>query len=304
MYDETAMIMMLATLTSTHPGSGTELSFVDLPIQREGHTGFPKIEAATLKGSIRSKIREKNSKEEALINCLFGLPDKGEFASAVSLTDSRLLFFPVKSVRGVFGWITCPLVIQRFITDCKLAGKTIEANQSRELEPNEGVIPRVCKLTVTTERGEQVVLEDYTFTVKKDDGFTRFLQLIEKEIPGNSLAKGRILDHALIVSDDDFANFVNHSTEVSTRIRIDQDTGTVAGQALFSEEYLPPECIFYNLLFFTRSHSPQEEETKEGWNQYDVKRKLKEVLPSDTVVQIGADSSLGKGLIQIKYEGV
>lgn len=43
MYHNSAMIMTLNTLTSTHPGSGTELSFVDLPIQREGHTGYPKI---------------------------------------------------------------------------------------------------------------------------------------------------------------------------------------------------------------------------------------------------------------------
>ncbi len=31
--------------------------------------------------------------------------------------DARILFFPVKTREGIFRWITCPYVLQRFITD-------------------------------------------------------------------------------------------------------------------------------------------------------------------------------------------
>lgn len=299
MYDDTAMIMMLATLTSTHPGSGTELSFVDLPIQREGHTGYPKIEAATLKGCIRSSLNQKEKAAEERINRLFGMPNGGEFASSVSLTDSRLLFFPVKSVYGVFGWITCPLAIQRFFRDYELAtGRDYPC----EFKQEEGLVSG-DKLIIKKVSPDQVVLEDYAFNVKNSPEFTAFLEEIVKGIPESTLAKTRIVSHALIVSDDDFVNFVKYSTEISTRIRIDANTGTVAGQALFSEEYLPPECIFYNLVFFTQTHSPQEKDTGKAGNKEEVKSEFIELFPSGTVVQIGADSSLGKGLVQINYEG-
>lgn len=299
MYDDTAMIMMLATLTSTHPGSGTELSFVDLPIQREGHTGYPKIEAATLKGCIRSFLTQNKKGAEERINRLFGMPNSGEFASAVSLTDSRLLFFPVKSVCGVFGWITCPLAILRFFKDYELATGSCYPTI---FEPCEGMISAE-KLIVKNGEPDQVVLEDYAFNVNISLEFIAFLKEIVNQIPESTLAKIRLLNHAVIVSDDDFVNFVKHSTEVSTRIRINAKTGTVDGQALFSEEYLPPECVFYNLAFFTQAYSPQEANAAEGRKKEEVKSEFKNLFPSGTIVQIGADSSLGKGLVQINYEG-
>jgi|GEM_PF-6268950 len=44
----------------THVGSGSDLGLVDLPIQRESHTGFPKIEASSLKGAIRENFEESD----------------------------------------------------------------------------------------------------------------------------------------------------------------------------------------------------------------------------------------------------
>ena len=37
-----------------HAGSGSEVGIVDLPIQRERHTSFPKIEGSGIKGCFRS----------------------------------------------------------------------------------------------------------------------------------------------------------------------------------------------------------------------------------------------------------
>lgn len=90
---DTSMLMMFTTLTPAHPGSGTELSYIDLPIQRESHTGFPKIEASTLKGCIRSEITHRHKEEKEKISQIFGAPDGGDFASAISFSDARLLFF-------------------------------------------------------------------------------------------------------------------------------------------------------------------------------------------------------------------
>jgi len=39
--------------TPLHVGSGSEQSFINMPIQREIHTAFPKIEASGIKGGYR-----------------------------------------------------------------------------------------------------------------------------------------------------------------------------------------------------------------------------------------------------------
>ena len=45
--------LFLQCQTPLHAGSGSEIGLVDLPIQRERHTTFPKIEASSLKGALR-----------------------------------------------------------------------------------------------------------------------------------------------------------------------------------------------------------------------------------------------------------
>jgi len=39
-----------------HAGSGSDFGVVDLPIQRERYTNFPKIESSALKGCVREAI--------------------------------------------------------------------------------------------------------------------------------------------------------------------------------------------------------------------------------------------------------
>ena len=42
-------------------------------------------------------------------------------AGAITLTDARILAFPVRSLKGVFAWVTCPAVLERLARDLGLA---------------------------------------------------------------------------------------------------------------------------------------------------------------------------------------
>ena len=53
--------------TPLHMGTGTELGVVDLPVQREKHTGFPKGEASSIKGTFRSISEHKTILEKRVI---------------------------------------------------------------------------------------------------------------------------------------------------------------------------------------------------------------------------------------------
>lgn len=51
--------LFLICETPLHAGSGDELGVIDLPIQREKHTNFPKVEASSLKGALRESFESK-----------------------------------------------------------------------------------------------------------------------------------------------------------------------------------------------------------------------------------------------------
>ena len=49
-------LLFLHAQTGLHPGSGTALGAVDLPIQRERYTQWPVIPGSTLKGILRVRL--------------------------------------------------------------------------------------------------------------------------------------------------------------------------------------------------------------------------------------------------------
>src|SRR5260370_14967537 len=53
-----ARLLFLHAQTGLHPGSGTALGTVDLPVQRERHTQWPTIPGSALKGILRDRCRE------------------------------------------------------------------------------------------------------------------------------------------------------------------------------------------------------------------------------------------------------
>ncbi|MCR4429799.1 MAG: type III-B CRISPR module RAMP protein Cmr4 [Tepidanaerobacteraceae bacterium] len=296
--------------TPLHAGSGNDLGFVDLPIQRERHTDFPKVEGSSLKGCIReafedleeidlndSKLTEKNKREEAVI-LAFG-PEKGDLhAGALGFTDARILLFPVKSMKGVFAWITCPKVLERFKGDLFLSG----INKDVPKLPETGTVPYGSSLLF---EGDKVILEEYTFNVKKPakgDECTRFAQwLADKVFPSCEEYKywsEKMKKDIVVLSDDDFRDFVNLSTEIVTRTRIDNDTGTVQGGALFTEEYLPTESVLYSLALASPIFSENKGvfENKDKKEEEMILEYFTNNLPG--IIQLGGNTTLGKGIIR------
>ncbi|MBD3192922.1 MAG: type III-B CRISPR module RAMP protein Cmr4 [Candidatus Heimdallarchaeota archaeon] len=290
--------------TPLHAGSGSEVGIVDLPIQRERHTDFPKVEASGIKGCIREvfyrrmKRMPKNNGEKEALELAFG-PEKdgSEHAGALGFTDARLLLFPVKSMKGVFAWITCPKVLSRFITDLKLADiKTKET-------PEENTTPNGSKLYIK----DSIILEEYTFSsVEEDETCTAFAEWLSTKIfpqEGNyQYWQDKVKTDLVVLPDDAFRDFVTLSTEVITRTRISSDTGTVEEGALFREEYLPAESVLYSLALTTPVFAPpgkdkgQFQETEEKRGEELVMEYFTSGLPP--VIQVGGNKTTGKGLVR------
>ncbi|WP_422448335.1 type III-B CRISPR module RAMP protein Cmr4 [Thermoanaerobacterium sp. DL9XJH110] len=301
--------------TPLHAGSGNDLGIVDLPIQRERHTDFPKVESSSLKGCIREAFENLNEinfngiklTEEALrketIMLAFG-PEEGDLhAGALGFTDARILLFPVKSMKGVFAWITCPEVLERFKNDLLLSG----IKDFPEL-PEANTVPYGSNLLLNENK---VILEEYTFNVERPaegDKCTKFAKwLANKIFPSCEEYKywlEKMEKDIAVLSDDDFRDFVSLSTEVVTRTRIDPNTGTVKSGALFTEEYLPAESVLYSLVLASPVFSAnkgifKKEEKKE---EEMILEFFCAGLPG--VIQLGGNATLGKGIIRTRIMGV
>src|ERR1043166_7736227 len=99
-----AALLFLHAQTALHPGSGTALGTVDLPVQRERHTQWPTIPGSALKGILRDHCREraarnyggdrrKANEEDLDLVAAFGpgrVEESNAHAGALSLTDARI----------------------------------------------------------------------------------------------------------------------------------------------------------------------------------------------------------------------
>lgn len=327
----TAHPLFLTCETPLHAGSGSDLGIIDLPIQRERHTGFPKMEGSGLKGSMREAVERKIKSNPAdewafssyddpdvCIHRIFGYDDgslksgkngqPGEkerlkehfkrgkdyetsFAGSISFSDARLLLFPVKSMKGVFAWITCPKALQQFKKDMDLAGVT-----GITIPSSEGIVAKGNKITVQAGSQKKVLLEEYAFDVQEDDSVNAFGDWLSDNIfqDADAYWKDKVKTDIVVLPNDEFKDFVNLSTEVITRTKIDNSTGTVAKGQLFTEEYLPAESVLYSLVLAAPEFTSKDKPMDQG----EVIKFIGEHLPP--IIQAGANATLGKGLLKTK----
>jgi CRISPR-associated protein Cmr4 len=223
------------------------------------------------------------------LNVIFGPPTAGssEFAGALSVTDARLLAFPVRSLKGVFAWVSCPAVLERLQRDAALAGQPTEW-KIPEPKANQVIAPPDCPSLI----GQHAVLEEFEFQQVEGDATAVGKWIAEDVLPDTAAfqaTRARFLRQFLLLADDDFTHFARHATEVSARIGLNYDSKTVKGGALFYQEFLPPETLLYSVVLANASRA----KTAGGKDAPGVLRFLADNVPG--VLQVGGDETTGKG---------
>ncbi len=346
---EKALILGLYSITPVHAGSGAEMSVIDLPIQRERHTGFPVVWGQSLKGVLRSRFRrlefekqikiydknwdwEQKTKEllgdkveefikkvrdgkrdPILTEAVFGPATEGasEHAGAISVGDAKILLFPVRSAKGVFAYVTCPMVLERFVRDVELVAEissndrikqTISNSKIRSVEIS-GEETIAGKILVLDDG--KVVLEDVVLTASSNsnilDSIVELLKAVFGERKnGDEHLFGKPVDHIkrhlAVVSDDVFKSFTKFSTEIVARVRIDAESGTVAQGGLWYEEFLPSDTLMYSVIAVGEPR--RKSVPKEANSASEIFDLLKDNF-NDTYLQIGGDETVGKGFVKV-----
>lgn len=294
-------ILLILTRTPLHVGTGSSVGAIDQPIVRERHTGFPVIPATSLKGTFADFWNEPNGEGKRARSeegtWLFGSTDANAAAAgALLFSEARLLAFPIRSARGSFAWITCPLMLQRAARDGVFPISLLE----RLVEPkdNEAILDSGISSRLALQN--QIVLEEYTFDNVNWLGLAKLSATIAA-LWSDDAIWSEAKDRLVILSNGMMSFFARNACEVAQHVRIDDESGAAAGGALFNQENVPSETLFYSVL-----HAVDERSTGKAKDPRKLAVHALETAASKIaevkVFQFGGDASTGLGYCSVRMQ--
>ena len=317
------------------PATGQKGSFADqwpTPLRNEKDEAVRVVEESKNKGKRAeevSKLRKGADPEGKEADVTFLLHSSAwlfgsdttdlPFAGSLIFSEARVLAFPIRSAKGSYAWITCPLMLQRAARDgvfgkLKKDGDGEETNQAlaslialKEPADEEAIFQPADpnnkdkgKLDV----GGQIVLEEYCFKSSTQSYPTDLATAISKLIADELFQS--IADRLVILSNGMMSHFATTACEIAQHVRISDETGTADSGGLFNQENVPADTLFYAILSAVKSRVPgdvvkyQPDKEKEGTSDAAAalaafEAKVKEVK----AFQFGGDATTGLGLCSV-----
>jgi len=275
-----ADIVLIRTLTNVHVGVGSSGGIVDLPVQRD-ELGFPCIYSSSIKGALKTSLlqafigKHKNyAVARNAVSALLGPdPEEGEsFESSVAVLDAYLLAAPVRSLRGVYAYVTSPILLRKFLERADLCSKL-----GRRVNEQDGnnftsvrllkAVEKLAKRAENISRDEAICVGDCKRVVMDQPEALRGKVLLSEEFLLNIDSKAESmgqevnllyllevfrLDRPLLVLNDDTAReVINRSLVRLARIRLRREKKTVEAGP-WTEEYVPVNTVFHTVFFYKR----------------------------------------------------
>jgi CRISPR-associated protein Cmr4 len=235
-----SVILGLLAETSIHAGTGQTTGVIDLPIQREAHTGWPCVYGSAVKGALRTRAEDLGYRNDWVAD-LFGPETNAgtglEHAGALMVGDARLLLLPVRSLTSHFKWVTCPAVLGRFKRDCERLGVACALPEVSLTDDDKALVPE--------KKQDYLYLEEFRFAETEDSA--TLPEVIKAIAPfmARTDATDALNKQLAVVSDAMFKHLASYATPVNAHIAIEKETKTVKGGALWYEETLPPDTLLY-----------------------------------------------------------
>lgn len=313
MFEANAMLFIY-TETQLHAGAGRGLGAVDLPIQRERTTGYPKVQGGGVKGRLRAAAADKVDGASFTaddVEVLFGpeTTNADAFAGALSVGEASLLLFPVASLAGVFAWVTSLDLLARFQRTIVSLGMGLKLNPAWTLPdtgPAKGqvwVTDQTCDLVIKgiggNSNSQAVVFYEYSYTPVKHALVNTVAADLVKALPQGpeyDYWRKALPRKLCIVPNDVLRDFAATKTAIEYHTRLNDETKTVESGALWSVENLPVDTLLYCPLMATRARKPGV--------TLDGKAVLKKFTDLKlTRVNLGGDETTGQGMVALNILG-
>ncbi len=279
-----ADIVLINTLSNTHIGIGRSGGLIDLPTQRD-EIGFPMVYSSSIKGALKTallhaffkKHNDYNKAKYAISTLLGPEPEEGEsFESSIAILDAYLLAIPVRSLKGVYTYVTSPTLLRRFKDRLdvyhKFIGKLhVEEGKKQQIELSLALDEVLNKATNIVEdealclnengckhikveheeieslQGKAVLVEEFIINID-----VKFFKDLSDDFKKELKKLLNLFDKPLLILHDDVAKeVINRSLIRLARVRLKRETKTVSAGP-WIEEYLPTKTIFHTLFLYKR----------------------------------------------------
>jgi CRISPR-associated protein Cmr4 len=268
-------ILTLYAETALHVGVGQRTGPIDLPIERERHTGIPLIPGHGLKGALRALAGLRDGPRNAGVEEVFGpeVEDGDLRQGSLIVHDALPLAVPFRALQGLFVWTTCPLLLERLHAR---TGRPVQV--SGQVSEGRALVPRGNGFA------PPLVIEDLDFEIDELDPVDLTWCL---PAPVRDVRSRRLEGRLVVLDDDDFGYLVRHCLPVVARVQL-TERKTVAN--LWSEERLPPDTIMYSPLeAVSRPHTANPADPPDPLGY------VKGLIEWRPVLQVGGNETVGMG---------
>jgi CRISPR-associated protein Cmr4 len=290
----TTCLSFVHALSPLHAGTGQGAGILDLPIAREKATGLPYLPGSSLKGTLRARCENPQDRRQ-----VFG-PDMDErltndqHASSAQFSDQRLLLLPIRSLAGTFAWVTSPYILRRFARDIADAQLILPEGSIPAIEDEDhcAVASQTSKILVDG----NIYLEDIEIKhVETSSAASVWAGWIAGRVfPDDTEWQTMLLERFCIVHDDVFNFLIDVATEVTARIKLQEDAKTVQDGGLWYEEALPTETILSGIVLAI----PTLKSGIKAARVFEVLQGL-----TNTTLQFGGKATVGRGLCRVQLDG-
>jgi CRISPR-associated protein Cmr4 len=248
-------LICLFTRTPLHVGTGANVGPTDQTTQKERHTGFPLIPGSTLKGGFAGAWTDPAGQRSEEGHWLFGSDAPNATGpGALQFSEAKLLAFPIRSARGSFAWITCPLILRRFTRD---AGWLDNWLLSVLLRDDQALFAKAGPLALIAGQDVKIVLEDFALayagelpspTQPSASPSPRHIgEHLKNLLPQDPVAS-EIAQRLVVVNDSMTSFFCQSAGDIVHHLSVEDSRGAARPAAGFSQENVPSETLFYATL--------------------------------------------------------
>ncbi|TMC18977.1 MAG: type III-B CRISPR module RAMP protein Cmr4 [Chloroflexi bacterium] len=290
----TTCLSFVHALSPLHAGTGQGAGIIDLPIAREKATGLPYLPGSSLKGTLRASCQ--NPQDCRLV---FG-PDMEDrltndlHASSAQFSDQRLLLLPVRSLAGTFAWVTSPYILRRLARDIADAQLALPEGSIPVIEDEDhcAIASQTSKIDVDS----SVYLEDLQISSAAvlPEAYAWVSWIARRVFPSATDWQTMLIERFCIVHDDVFNFLIDAATEITARIKLQEDAKTVQDGGLWYEEALPTETILSGIVLAI----PTKKSGITASKVFEVLQGL-----TNTTLQFGGKATVGRGLCRVLLDG-
>lgn len=291
-------IFHLQNLSALHVGTGQGVGVVDLPIARSKSTNLPLVPGSAIKGVLRDELASQEFLQKNEVQMLFG-PDSSmedAHAGAIAFGDANLLLLPIRSFAGTVAYATCPFILRQYKRDNQAQTSDLQIPQLGGSDDDKVSARVISDSYLMVGNTGNIALEDLDIQAYDNDTTQRWAEVITESLyPETSKDyeewRTQVAKRFVILPDDIFSFLADTATEVRTRIRIDRKTRTVQQGALWTEENLPADSVFWGVLGVSASRRKSDNRSAQD---------LADLLPNQEFkIQIGGKHTVGRGFCRL-----